>query len=205
MSKKMISVAVVVFVAACVVAAIMGQPYKKARTRFATETKEVIEAQYRTSRINGGTPSPELLAMTKRDPEFVMAFLIIEEVKHFPGVPDGLEQEILATAREEGSVAALVKVRQAIDNGLNKAIEEHGGLKGDKRVAWINNNPATGMLFLEWPIAERLGKKAEYVTSRLTGENQREEPYWFAPLTNEQMQGWWWGTWPFPGEKSPLE
>lgn len=202
MKTQMTAVAVV----AVLVAMVGCKKENKGLTpaEVAAQTAAVIQAQNKSGRIDTGNPSPELLDVAKADPELVMAFLILEEAKGFPGVARGLEQEVLATASREGSVAALAKVRKSVDDGLNKAIADSGKKPENHRIGWINNNPATALLFLEWPVAERLGKKSEFLVAQLKG-TYRQEPYWHAPITLEQMAEWWWGKWPFEGEKSPLE
>ena len=173
------------------------------RQRVAQEVAGVVGRIHNAQNITAGKPSSWLLKKAKEDPELVMAFYILAEAKHFPGVPEGTQEEVLDAAKKN-SAEAMEAVRRTIYKGLVDAVAKNGRPEpwDSHHIGWINNNTATADAFLEWPLAVRLGKEAECVVGMLEG-TYREKPYWQGLVTEKQIQNFWWGDWPFEGEEFP--
>lgn len=137
-----------------------------------------------------------------KDPRPVVVYLVLAEARKWPGLSDYAEAYVLkqlAKSPEEG----LESLRYHVFRGVRRMETDKKNPAKEPRHYWNNNNRASADIFVRLPVAERLGKVREFVTSCL--EAPKVGARWYEPeLSFEQFVGWSDGCkWPFPGEKAP--
>ena len=143
--------------------------------------------------------SPIVEKMIEEDPDYVLVCLGVEYAKGFPGMSEEEAERITAKAAGD-SRGALQDLKKCVYDRLTQEIKEYKGTSDKNyRQGWNSNNPATALLFIYAPIAERVGKKKELVREYLGLEHGE----WSGGVPGHR-QDWLYGVvWPWPDETPP--
>lgn len=185
---------------------------KSPKTPAAPSAFEVVKTQIdqledkkERARSNVGQITPELAKMIETNPDYVAVCLVVARARSWPGITPAEEQTILVTARTD-SAGALNDLQRCLHEGVTRSmIEGKYDPATENRHLWNNNNGSTAMLFVKFPLAERIGKKKELLKERLEGYREGRKDWFADDLTESQYIRWYGsGRWPFPGEEPPV-
>ena len=162
---------------------------------------EVIKAiadKKKATQQDVGEVSLALAEVIAKDPAYVLVCLVIEEAKGFPKITETEAATILGEAAQD-SASAVTQLEILLHARLKEEmiVAGHDPYKANKQLGWVNNNGSTALLFLDYPLAVKLGKVKELVTRKIQGRPEGDE--WYQPqITFEQYCAWHGsGKWPF--------
>jgi hypothetical protein len=149
----------------------------------------------------------DLTRAVATNPDYVITCLVIIKARRRPGISPEDEERVLTKARHD-STAALNELRELLYREVTHRMEEFPRTDAGRfaRGQWLNDNPAMALLFVELPIAERIGKKRQLITEELEGyRSDRRQPWYRSSLSSKQYMAWYLsGQWPFKDEEPPI-
>lgn len=174
------------------------QSYQSVQVHYAFEEVEGIVAQKRATGKNVGEISPGLADVIAADPDFVIVCLVIMEARRWPGISAEEEKMILSDAAISSS-EAVNHLQKLIDDRVKERMIQGGHDPAKEcRLNWDNNNPATSLLFIDFPVAKKLGKRRQFVTRELEGYREGAKEWHEPEITRQQYIAWKsGGKWPF--------
>ncbi len=178
---------------------------KKAKTEHQLVREEIARSEERGNdgqRLYKEKASSALIKMIEADPDFVIVCVGIEQTRKKNGFPEISEQDaerILVFAQKD-SAGALRELQKCVYDALTQVIKEYKGTSDKNyRQGWNSNNPATALLFIYVPLAERIGNKKEMIRSRI-GIARSD---WGKEVPGPHSD-WLYGVvWPWPNETPP--
>lgn len=152
---------------------------------------------------NIGELSPRLRKAIDNEPDFVIVCMIAIESRFVPGLSREDEDRILITATCN-SAAAVRDLQRCLYRNMTKLMEESGyDPKTEPYWPRYNNNRSTARLFIDLPLAEKLGKKREFITRELEGFREGAKEWYEPEVSSDQYREWHGsGKWPFSEERS---
>ncbi|MSU54895.1 MAG: hypothetical protein EXS48_03655 [Candidatus Staskawiczbacteria bacterium] len=151
--------------------------------------------------------SKELAAMIETDPDYVAVVIGWHMVKGWGSITSHVSADILDHAKSD-SAGALKELKKFLVEDFTAYLIKKG-YKDPKseRVKWCNNNNGTAFLLITLPVAERAGKKKEFLCE-ICGAPSDEKGYfwkWISMYVPDNGYHDWYGNgiWPWKDEVPP--
>jgi hypothetical protein len=151
----------------------------------------------------GNYPQPIMAEPPSVEREVTL--LALQHVDSWPGLLQTEKTEIQTKLDAKDDAGALERIKKAVYDGVSRQMVKLGYKVSERRWGWDNNNHSTTLLFIDLPLAKRLGKEREMI------REWREHGNWFPVMENiskekrQQYADWHtYGHWPFEGEDAPI-
>ena len=165
---------------------------------------EVVAKKHTTDPESAKVPR-ELTGEIYANPDMAILCIIIEEARLWPGISADEEKSIVEIGIKNPG-KAIGALQKCIEDGVTRQIKEKGfDPAKEGRWAWYRNNIATTLLFVDLPLARKLGKKAEFANRTLEGYRPGSSKEWYEPeLSFAKYLPWLLEKkWPFDEGKPP--
>jgi hypothetical protein len=138
--------------------------------------------------------------------EHQVTMLTLLHADNWPGIPMAEKSEILSLLKDGKDSDALERTRKAVYDGVSRQMIQGGyNVAKENRWGWDQNNRATTLIFIDFPLAQRLGQTDQMVNEYQVRGGWRSI---MENLSNEQRQKFMdyfsGGKWPFDGEQAPI-
>lgn len=146
-----------------------------------------IVADKRSTGKNVADISPQLARLIEADPRKVLICLVVAEANHWPRIGSDDEERILDQAKVD-SVKALADLSTVLHcKAVERMIQNKENPTKENCRVWHANNRATALLFIEFPIAQELGKERLFLKRELEGYREGAKEWWEPEMTRDQF------------------
>jgi hypothetical protein len=146
---------------------------------------------------------PQLYQLIQADVDVAIIYMLIAEAKYSSAiVPE--EESIIVLKAQSGEIESAYRYLEwCVYKNITKQMNKNGhSVDTNSRRFWNNANPVASMLFLDVPLASRLGKKKEFFIQTIQWTNEEK---WYEPqISQKEYENWKAvGGWPFKEEITP--
>ena len=157
---------------------------------------EGIVARRHATWKNAASLSPELSSAIYNNPDFVVVCLVVAEARSWPGIARAdedakdVEKRILVAGERDskGTVKQLHKLLE--ERAIEQTTKEGHALGGGDLADVYYSHRATFCLFIDLPLAEKLGKERQFATRNLEGDANLSKDWYEPELSWLEYNAW---------------